>query len=129
MMQSNLHLHLRMVRKITITLMRNCMKNRFAHFAMTLFFSGLITTLSYAQSALIGNIDEANRLISIHDCVGAEVYARNNFQRPMVNTIFGMIQLDCAMRWRWHSCPRCLSSSSYSLDILPLFFPASTTSL
>ena len=95
MILSNLHLHLRMVRIIKITLMPNYMKNRVAYFAMTVFFSGLITTLSYAQSALIGNIDEANRLISIHDCAGAEVYARNNFPRPMVHTIFGMIQLDC----------------------------------
>ena len=48
-----------------------------------------------AQSTSVRHIDEVNRLIGAQDCVGAEVYARGNFQRPMLHTIFGMIQLDC----------------------------------
>ena len=54
-------------------------------------FSGNI----FAQYDKFGAIDEANRLIASGDCIGADIYARNNFQRPMVDTVLGMIQLDC----------------------------------
>ena len=41
------------------------------------------------------SIDEANRLISKGDCVGAEVQVRNGVPKPIYYTMLGMIQLDC----------------------------------
>ena len=50
---------------------------------------------SIAMAQFNGSTDELNRLITIKDCAGAEVYARNNFQRPLSYTLFGLVQLDC----------------------------------
>ena len=69
------------------------MKRRLEFLLLAMWLVCFNPTISSAQG--IGNIDEVNRLIRIHDCAGAEAYARSNFQRPMLHTIFGMIYLDC----------------------------------
>ncbi len=69
------------------------MKNSVIFLVAMLCFFCCYLTHSHAQG--IGSIDEVNHLIRIRDCAGAEVYARNNFQRPLLHTIFGMIYLDC----------------------------------
>ena len=63
--------------------------------AITLIFYGLISGITLAQPDRFGTIDEANRLIASGDCIAADIYARRNFQRPMIDTLLGMIQLDC----------------------------------
>jgi len=52
---------------------------------------GIVFAQQYGPSA----IDEANRLISQGDCVGAEIQVRNGVPKPMYYTMFGLIQLDC----------------------------------
>ena len=56
-----------------------------------------ISTNAAAQSSsnVSASIDEANRLISKGDCVGAEVQVRNGVPKPIYYTMLGMIQLDC----------------------------------
>ena len=54
-----------------------------------------LATACFAQAGSFRHLDEANRLISIGDCSGAEAYARANVQRPIVYTVLGMVQLDC----------------------------------
>ena len=48
-----------------------------------------------SQTIAFSGIEEVSRLISNRDCVSAEAYGRRNFQRPMLYTVLGMIQLDC----------------------------------
>lgn len=54
-----------------------------------------LASVCAAQAGSFRHLDEANRLISIGDCSGAETYARANVQRPIVYTVLGMVQLDC----------------------------------
>lgn len=66
-------------------------------FRRHLIFVGqlFLATVCAAQTGSFRHLDEANRLISIGDCSGAEAYARANVQRPIVYTVLGMVQLDC----------------------------------
>ena len=49
----------------------------------------------FGQTGPYQHLDEANRLISIGDCTGAEAYTRANIQRPIAYTVLGLVQLDC----------------------------------
>jgi len=58
-------------------------------------FISLLLIPTFAKAQFNGSTDELNRLITVKDCAGAEVYARNNFQRPLSYTLIGLVQLDC----------------------------------
>ena len=58
-------------------------------------FISLLLIPTFAKAQFNGSKDELNRLITVKDCAGAEVYARNNFQRPLSYTLIGLVQLDC----------------------------------
>jgi hypothetical protein len=64
-------------------------------YLIALQFLGLLSISTFANAQFSGSTDELNRLITIKDCAGAEVYARNNFQRPLSYTLIGLVQLDC----------------------------------
>jgi len=64
-------------------------------FALLINSFGFALASTMAMAQFSGSTDDLNRLITVKDCAGAEVYARNNFQRPLSYTLIGLVQLDC----------------------------------
>ena len=62
--------------------------------AITAFLISVLFWNAVVSQGLNG-IEEVSRLIGNRECVSAEAYGRRNFQRPMLYTVLGMIQLDC----------------------------------
>ena len=71
----------------------NGLKICFADFILIILINA--TAAAQSSSSVSASIEEANRLISKGECVGAEVEVRNGVPKPIYYTMLGMIQLDC----------------------------------